>query len=438
MAIQTLGLKQPEKRSDPLNNPAVPLASVADWMWLGGGAQTDAAELVNTATALQLSTVFCCVKILAESVSSLPLQLFSKTPTGKILDTAHPLSYLLGQEPNPEMDTVAWLECQMAHLVLTGNCYSQIQRDADQNPIALWPLNPRLTHPYRLSNGILVYKTEDGGVQRTLNAKDVLHVKTFAFDGLLGISPILECKRLLGGQIAAEKMGSRLFANNATPAVVLKSTAKVKPEDKTKMRDDWESLQSGSNQHRVAVLDQDLSIDKISITNQEAQFLETRQMQRADIGAIYRISSHMLGSEVRQTDANVESMNLQFVTSTLRPYLSKWESEISRKILPRQPGRNSELSVSFNVAEMLRGDSAAKAAWATAGRNGGWLTGNDIRRFDGLNEAGPELDVYISPINYQNSERLLDAPASSKPVTPAEETPAADPQADPEAEEVVT
>jgi phage portal protein BeeE len=120
MQLISLGLSTPEKRSGILENPAVPLASAADWMWLGGGAETDAAELVNTATALQLSTVFCCVKILAESVSSLPLQLFTKTPTGKILDTAHPLSYLLGQEPNPEMDSVAWLESQMTHLVLTG------------------------------------------------------------------------------------------------------------------------------------------------------------------------------------------------------------------------------------------------------------------------------------------------------------------------------
>ena len=135
-------------------------------------------------------------------------------------------------------------------------------------------------------------------------------------------------------------MGSRLFANNATPSIVLTSTAKIKPEDKTKMRSDWESLQSGSNQHRVAVLDQDLKVEKLSITNQEAQFLETRQMQRADIGAIYRISSHMLGSEVRQTDANVESMNLQFYTATLLPYLTKFESEITRKH-PACPRRNS-------------------------------------------------------------------------------------------------
>jgi HK97 family phage portal protein len=167
---------------------------------------------------------------------------------------------------------------------------------------------------------------------------------------------------LLGGQIAAEKMGSRLFANNATPSGILTmpATMKVKPEDKQKMRADWESQQLGVNQHRINILDQGAVFTPLSITNQEAQFLETRQMQRADIGAIYRISSHMLGSEVRQTDANVESMNLQFVTSTLRPYLSKFESEIARKILPRTAGRNSALSVVFNVAEMLRGDSGVE------------------------------------------------------------------------------
>jgi HK97 family phage portal protein len=418
MKIQTLGLSQPEKRSSILENPAVPLSAAADWMLLGGGAGTESSEIVNSATALQLSTVFSCVKILAESVSSLPLQLFKKTATGKALETDHPLSYLLGQEVSPEMDSVSWLECQMTHLALTGNCYSQIQRDADQNPIAIWPLNPRSTTPYRMANGTLVYKTEDAGVSRFLAAKDCLHVKTFAFDGLLGISPILECKRLLGGQIAAEKMGSRFFANNATPSGILTLPAgtKAKPEDKPKMRADWESQQLGGNQHRINILDGGATFTPLSITNEEAQWLETRQMGRADIGAIYRISSHMLGSEVRQTDANVESMNQQFYTATLLPYLSKFESEISRKILPRTPGRNSEFSVAFSVAAMLRGDSTARAAWAVAGRNAGYLTANDIRRADGLNEGGPELDVYINPINYQNSLRLLDAPAAKEPV----------------------
>ncbi|WP_433963850.1 phage portal protein [Tunturiibacter gelidiferens] len=346
MKIQTLGLTQPEKRNSVLENPAVPLSSVAQWEFLGAGSDTEAAEIVNTNTALQLSTVFSCVKILAESVSSLPLNLYSKTATGRTLETAHPLSYLLGSEPNPEMDYVSWMEVCMSHLALTGNSYCQIQRDAEQNPIALWPLSPRQTHPYRLKNNQLVYRTEDGGVQRMLAAADVLHVKTISFDGLLGMSPILQCKRLLGGQIAAEKYGSRFFANNATPSGILTmpATMKVKPEDKPKMRADWESQQAGSNQHRVNILDQGATYQQISISPEEGQFLEVMQFNRAQIGSIYRISSHLLGSETRQTDANVESMNSSFLSQTLNPYLVKFESEISKKLLPRTPGQHSTAS----------------------------------------------------------------------------------------------
>ncbi len=211
----------------------------------------------------------------------------------------------------------------MAHLVLTGNCYSQVQRDSAGNPVSLWPLLPSLTCPYRLPSGVLVYRTEDGGVARYLAAKDVLHVKTFAYDGLLGVSPIMQNMRLMGSQIASEKYGARFFANNATPSGILTmpATMKVKPEDKPRMRADWEMQQRDGNQHRVNILDQGTTFTPITIPQNEAQFLELMQFNRAQIGSIYRISSHMLGSEVRQTDSNVESMNLQFVTSTLRPYL---------------------------------------------------------------------------------------------------------------------
>lgn len=419
MAIQTLGLTVPEKRNDPLNNPAVPLAAAADLLFLGGGAKTDADEFVNAQTALQLSTVFSCVKILAESVSSLPLQLFSKTSTGRILDTTHPLAYLLGQEVSPEMDTVSWLECMMVHLVVTGNCYSQIQRDPGGNPVALWPLLPSMTCPYRLPNKTLVYKTEDGGVARYIDARNVFHVKTFAYDGLLGMSPIMQNMRLCGSQIASEKYGSRFFANNATPSGILTTKAKIKAEDKPRMRSDWEMQQTGGSQHRINILDQDTTFTPITIPQNEAQFLELMQFNRAQIGSIYRISSHMLGSETRQTDANVESMNLQFVTSTLRPYLSKFESEITKKLLPHASGRNSDLSVSFNVAAMLRGDTVARAAWATAGKNGGWLTPNEIRVADGLNEGGEELNQFTTAVNYMNSKRLLvDTDKAPEKVTP--------------------
>jgi HK97 family phage portal protein len=386
-------------------------------MWLGGGSGTDAGELINDQTAMQISTVFSCIRILSESTASLPIRLFTLTDKGRIQDHLNPLHHLLAVSPNEEMSSFTWIETLMVHLALTGNSYTQIQRGADGSPVALWPLHPRETAPFRLPNGTLAFKTSDGmagGQTRILAAKDVLHIPLTSMDGIVGLSPILQAKRSLGLAVASEKFGSRLFANYAVPQLAISTAQTIKPEDKIQMRQDWEALQTGSNQHRVAVLDQDIKIEKLSLTNEECQFLQLNAYQRANIAALWRLPAHMVGSESKQTNSNVENMNLSFVVDTLRPYLSRIEAEITRKLLPREPGRASTLTVSFDVSERLRGDSAAQAAWAMAGRNGGWLTANDIRRSQGLNEGGPELDVYLYQINTANAKRLLDPPQEMK------------------------
>jgi HK97 family phage portal protein len=418
MGIQTLGLTQPEKRNI-LDNPSIPLSSPAVWGFLSGGHTSEAGELINDVTAMQITTVFSCIRILAESVASLPVKLFTVTDKGRIQELNNPLHFLLSVSPNEEMSSFSWVETLMCHLALTGNAYVQIQRGADQTPIALWPLNPRLTNPVRLPSGTLAYKTSDGmngGQTRILAAKDVIHIPLTSWDGLVGMSPIMQARQSLGLAAAAEKFGARLFANGAIPLIALKTVAKVRPEDKLKMRLDWESLQTGSNQHRVAVLDQDLTIEKLGITPEEGQFLQTRHYTRADIAALFRVPAHMVGELQKLSNSNTENMNLSFVVDTLRPYLSRIEAEITRKLLPRETGKISNLTVQFDVTERLRGDYASQTAGAATGRQWGWLTGNDVRRSMGLNEGGPELDIFINPVNMQNSLRLLDAPAAAEKV----------------------
>jgi HK97 family phage portal protein len=368
---------------------------------------------------MQITTVFSCIRILAESVASLPVKLFTVTDKGRIQELNNPLHFLLSVSPNEEMSSFTLVETLVCHLALTGNAYMQIQRGSDGAPVALWPLSPRLTMPVRLPNGTLAYRTSDGmggGQTRILAARDVVHLPLTSWDGMVGMSPIMQARQSLGLAVAAEKFGARLFANSAVPQLVLTTTNKVKPEDKVKMRRDWEDLQSGSNQHRVAVLDQDLKVEKLSITPEEAQFLETRRYTRSDIAALFRIPAHMIGELQKLSNSNTENMNLSFVVDTLRPYLSRIEAEITRKLLPRETGKVSSLTVQFDVAERLRGDYASQTAGAAVGRQWGWLSGNDVRRSLGLNEGGPELDVYLNPVNMQNSLRLLDAPKPAEMV----------------------
>jgi HK97 family phage portal protein len=286
MKLISLGLSPPErpavseKRNNPLENPSVSLNEVANWGWLLDGDQTDAGELINPETALKISTVFTCCKVLSESVASLPLRLLKVTPQGKVQELEDPLAFLLGVQPNPEMTSFVFFETLTFHLMLTGNCYAQIQRSEDGSPIALWPLNPRVTRALRLPNGDLAYETSDGEAgtgKRIIASEDCIHVPLMSHDGIVGLSPIMQARRSLGLAAAAAKFGSRLFANNATPQIALMSKKKVRPEDIPKMRADWESMHSGTNQHRVAILDQDLDLKVLSITPESMNGLRLLQ-----------------------------------------------------------------------------------------------------------------------------------------------------------------
>jgi HK97 family phage portal protein len=422
MPIQTLGLTQPEKRSNPLDNPSVTLNDFAAWEWFGGGRMTDAGEEITWHTALKISTVFTCVKILSESVASLPVRLLRVTPTGRVQELEDPLHYLLSVAPNPDMTSFLYFELVTFHLVLTGNSYSQIERDSNGTPIALWPLHPRLTRPIRLPDGSLAYETRDGETgenRRIISANDCIHIPLTSWDGICGLSPIEQAARALGLAAASEKYGSRLFANSAVPQIAITTAHTVKPEDKLKMRADWEALQKGSQQHRVAILDQDLKIEKLSITPDEAQFLQTRVHQRSEICAIYRVPSHMAGDTSKLANASVEGQNLSFIVDTLRPIITRIEAELVKKLLPKQSGKISELSIQFVITERQRGDSAAVANLVSVGRQWGAMTGNQASQILGLPLGGPADDVRMVPANMMNSERLLDPPKTvAAPVLP--------------------
>jgi HK97 family phage portal protein len=414
MKLLSLGLKQPEKtetRGNPLDNPSVSLNDFAAWDWFGDGRGSDAGESINDHTALKISTVYSCVRVLSESVASLPVRLLRITPQGRVQELENPLHYLLSVAPNPEMTSFVYFETVAFHLSLTGNSYSEIERTADGTPVALWPLSPRLTRPVRMPNGDLKYETQDGetgGNKRIIDAANCLHVPLMSFDGIVGLSPIMQAARALGLAAGAEKFGSRLFANYATPNIALLVNQKMKAEDKQKARKDWEDLQSGGNQHRVAILDNDMKIEQLSITPEEGQFLETRVHQRSDICAIFRVPVHMAGSEQKLSNSNVEQINLSFIVDTLRPILSRIEAEIVKKLMPRDAGKNSDLTVQFDLSERQRGDTAAQVSLISTCRQWGVFSANDARRILSLPVGDSSDDVKMVPINMQAASRLLE------------------------------
>jgi HK97 family phage portal protein len=408
-------VKARSTRNNALENPSVSLTSPAAWAWLRGGLGSDSGEVITPYTAMMVSTVAACVKTISESIASLPLVIYERKNNGRQIAYDHALYHLLADAPNDEMSAFTFWEWVTVGLCLNGNSYVQIQRDAQGAAIALWPLLANLTTPVRMLDGSIAYRTTDGNQQpRVLASADCLHFLMSSHDGLIGLSPIQQARQAIGLARAAERYGSQLFKNSSVPAIAITTPGKVGPDIKTAMRQDWETLQSGSNQHRIAILDNGFSVQTLGLSAEDSQFLETRNYQRADIAAIFRIAPHLVGSTEKVSNSNLEQENLTLVTHTLRPWLSRLESEVRRKLLPTTIGKGVYVA-EFDTAELTRGDTQAQSAALTAGIQGGWLNPNEARHALNLNPGPDCLNIYHVPVNYQNAERLLD-PATVAPV----------------------
>ena len=364
-------------------------------------------KAVNEKTALHTTAVYACVRILAETIASLPFHTYRYTINGKEKAIEHPIYYLLHSEPNPEMTSFVFRETLMSHLLLWGNAYAQIIRDGRGRVLGLYPLLPNRMSVNRNNQGELVYQYEKDGQTYFLRSYEVLHIPGLGFDGLIGYSPIAMAKNAIGMAIATEEYGAKFFANGANPGGVLEHPGVVK--DPARIRESWNAVYQGSsNAHRVAVLEEGMKFQSIGIPPEQAQFLETRKFQLNEIARIFRIPPHMIGDLEKSSFSNIEQQSLEFVMYTLDPWVVRWEQAIQRALFTENEKR--QYFVKFNVDGLLRGDYQSRMNGYAVGRQNGWLSANDIRELENLNRIPEDLggDLYL--IN-GNMTKLKDAGA---------------------------
>ena len=379
--------------------------------FFGGSA---AGKRVNERSAMQMTAVYSCVRILAEAVAGLPLHLYRyKEDGGKEKALDHPLYLLLHDEPNPEMSSFVFRETLMTHLLLWGNAYAQIIRNGRGEVMALYPLMPDRMAVDRDDKGQLYYEyttsADDAPISKgsivRLKPSDVLHIPGLGFDGLVGYSPIAMAKNAIGLAIATEEYGSKFFANGAQPSGVLEHPGTIK--DPQRVRDSWMSQFGGSaNSNKIAVLEEGLKYTPISISPEQAQFLETRKFQINEIARIFRVPPHMVGDLEKSSVSNIEQQSLEFVKYTLEPWLVRWEQSIQRTLFSAD--EKKRYFVRFNVEGLLRGDYASRMNGYAVGRQNGWMSANDIRELENLDRIPAEEggDLYL--IN-GNMTKLKDA-----------------------------
>jgi len=373
---------------------------------------------VNESSALTSTAVWACVRILSETLATLPLILYKRLPRGKERAIDHSLYRLLHDRPNPEMTSVTFREALMAHLVTWGNCYAEIEFETDRLTVKnLWPLRPdkMQVERNRETNEIIYkYSLPRAGGQVVLPAYRVWHIPGLGFDGLIGYSPISLAREAIGLSLATEEFGARFYSGGATPGGVLQYPKQMTKEAKENLRKSWNEQHSGlSNQHRIAILEEGMTFNKIGIPLNDAQFLETRKFQINEIARFFNVPPHMIGDLDRATFSNIEEQALEFVVYTMRPWLVRWEQSIKLKLLNE---KEQDHFAEFLVDGLLRGNIEARYRAYATGRQWGWLSANDVRETENQNPLpGKEGDIYLNPLNMVPALQLLNSPKQDIP-----------------------
>lgn len=397
---------------DNINTPLSGANILAAWT----GPQTATGKRVSEEGALRIGTVFACVRILTGAVASFPLMTYRRLqPRGKETAVEHPLYAILHDRPNPWMTSAEFRAALKGHKELWGNAFADIMRDDSGRVTGLFPLRPdRMERPVISASGDLLYRYRlPSGELRLLPQVNVLHLRALSSDGIWGYSPVALQREALSLAAIAEEYQGRFFANNAQPSGILSAKGAMSEDAARRLKGEWERAHSGlENAHRVAVLEEGITWQAIGMPLQDAQFLQLREYQRSEIAGWFLVPPHMIGDMKPSTTwgTGLEQQTLGFVNFSLRPDLVNWEQRMSISLLSESERRT--IFVEFEVDGLLRGDSAARAAFYRELWGIGALTINDIRVRENMNpqEGGDEPFV---PLNFVPLSMAGQAPSGS-------------------------
>lgn len=376
-----------------IENPLVPLTS-ANVLSYFQGMPTDAGVSVNEISALQIAAVWRAVNLIAGTSASLPLHTFvngsRKRTVNRLLDF-----------PHPDLTPYELWEWAYTSVALWGNAYFRKVRNAAGMQTWLLPIDPGAVKVGRTkydpdlnSSKVFEVRREDGGTY-AWTSYEVLHIPGFGYDGTCGTSPIAMARQSLGMTIAAERHGARLFGGGSMPAGLLTSDDRLTPADAEVLKARWKERVRGRGDD-IAVLGQGMRFQPITMPNTDAQFLESRQFQVAEIARWFGIPPHMLYDVDRSTSwgTGIEQQGIQFVVYSLRPWLTRFEQRITREATPQ--GNYSK----YVVEGLMRGDSAARAAFYTQMLNNGALNIDEVRDLEDREPLPGGLgQMYRGPLN---------------------------------------
>ena len=368
-----------------------------------GGYASNTGVPVTPFTALQSAAVYGCTKCIGEDIAGLPVQVRRRTSDGHwAIDRTHILNRLF-RRPNRWMSAWQFWSYALTAYCLRGNSYIVINRDRAGNPVELIPVTPdRVTVKLSAVDGTPWYlvNARQIGIGVWVPPEDMIHMKNMSVDGYLGLSPIACAQDVVGLALAAQQHGAVLFRQGAQVAGVLKHPGRLGQEASTNVAESWRDTHAGvQNAHKIVVLEEGMSFEKIAITNEDAQFLQTRQFQVLDICRIYRVPPHKVMDYGRATFNNIDAQQQAYVDDALGPCTAQLEGLMNDQLLFEDEQEDYETH--FDYTQFLRGDTIRRYQTYQIGLANGFLNRNEVRAAENMNpipgEIGEEYTITAQP-----------------------------------------
>jgi HK97 family phage portal protein len=397
---------------------------------LYGGGITRSGTFVSPESAMKVSTVFACTSLLASVMASLPLQLFKWRKSGG-QDPAedHYLYDKLYMNPNSEQNSYEFREMIQGHLCLRGNGFSYKEMDSSGRINSLIPLHPSRVTPKR-ERGILWYdyspnkdaEVSGGDLPGIIRfpADWIWHIKTASLDGLAGMSIISQARETIGAAKGMDDFGADFFGNKPIPGLIVKNKKTLSPVAKENLRTALQRFAS-DRRHSAMVLEEDMTVESLGMTNQDSQFLEAKSFSVEDICRFFNVPPFLVHHQrdKASTFASAEQLSLNFVVfSLVAPWVARWESSLAKSLLTER--ERSKYFFKFNVNALLRGDYKTRMQGYALGRQWGIFSPNDCRELEDMNPRTGGDEYIDDPKNITGNT------PKAKPVNGAGDTPVID------------
>lgn len=354
------------------------------------GEKTTAKIIVNEEKALSIGAYFSCIKVIAETMAQMDLEVVEKVGKATRANTSHPNYWLLHAEPSPNYNRFEWVQAMVMWACSWGNGYSEIVRDRFANAVEFRLLEEYCVTPKMTERGKLYYEYQDHkGNTRIILAENMIHLKNIGTNGLVGMSTAQVQREALANGLAKQQHEGAFYANGAKASGVLMTPGTMGPKETKNLKESFNKETEGArNRFKTIILEEGVKYQQLTIPQNDAQFLESKKFDRSEVCGWFRVPPHKIGDLEKANYSNIEQQDRSFAKDVAVPWSTRFQQELDRKIFFE--AERGKFMSRFNLDDLIKGDIKTRYEVYAQGVQWGILRPTEPREQEGWEMEGTE------------------------------------------------